>query len=146
MRLRLLCMAIGVAFVAGPAAAQSNVFVYPQQGQDKEQQQKDEYECFQWAKEQSGVDPMQGAPKGGTRTGRGTLGGAAKGAGVGAAIGAIAGGKKGAKKGAAIGGVGGGVMGRRGSKASQQDAKDTAVSSYNRAYAACLEARGYSVK
>ncbi len=32
--------------------------VYPAQGQSQEQQQMDEFECYNWAKQQSGFDPM----------------------------------------------------------------------------------------
>ena len=44
-------------FVVGESAAQ-DLFVYPAQGQSQEQQDKDNFECFNWAKGQSGFDPM----------------------------------------------------------------------------------------
>jgi hypothetical protein len=143
MRRFTSALAVGVFALVGTAAYAQKVYVYPQNGQTQEQQQKDEHECYQWAKDQSGVDPSQPGAGGGTSTGRGTVGGAAKGAAVGAAIGAIAGD---AGKGAAIGAVGGGVGGRRGAKNSQAQAQQDSQSSYNRAFAVCMEGRGYSVK
>jgi hypothetical protein len=83
------------------------VFVYPAKGQAPEQQQKDETECYTWARGQTGIDPTGPAtapaatpekvdnPANGARAA-----GAARGAAGGAVIGAIAGD---AGKGAAIG-------------------------------------------
>jgi hypothetical protein len=46
-----------------PAGAQSDLFIYPKNGQSEEQQSKDRYECHSWASTQSGFDPTQ--PMGG---------------------------------------------------------------------------------
>jgi hypothetical protein len=46
-----------------PAGAQSDLFIYPKNGQGEEQQSKDRYECHSWAANQSGFDPTQ--PMGG---------------------------------------------------------------------------------
>ena len=84
--------------------------------------------------------------------------GAAGGAAVGAAVGGIAGGKAG--KGAAIGAAGGGMLGGMGAagqnrKASddrrqweQREAATYAANRdrYDRAFAACMDGRGYTVK
>jgi hypothetical protein len=51
-----------------------------------------------------------------------------------------------AGKGAAAGAVVGGVAGRRGSKVAQRGQQAEASDSFLRAFAACMEARGYSVK
>lgn len=129
--------------MAAPAWAQQ-VFVYPQKGQSQQQQDIDTAECTRWAKQQSGVDPN--APKQQEQLGsnaRGTVGGAAKGAAVGAAVGAIAGD---AGKGAGAGAVVGGVAGRRGSKRNKQAAAAETTNTYQRAFAACMDGRGYSVK
>ena len=145
----------------GPAHAQ-DVYAYPKEGQSQEQQEKDEFECYKWAKEKSGVDPAQaqqasGPPPRERSTGPGVLGGAAIGAGGGALIGAATGGNVGT--GAAVGAIGGGLIGgvhseRQKSKNKkdreeyerQQAAnKQGARSSYNRAYGACMESRGYTV-
>ncbi len=125
------------------AGVQAEVFVYPAKGQSQDQQGKDEYECSKWAKSQSGVDPSAPAQANrGERVG-GTASGAAKGALVGAGIGAIAGD---AGKGAAIGAVGGGVAGRRGSINREQQGAQQERNAYDRAFAACVEGRGYTAK
>src|SRR6059036_1112768 len=128
---------VGWAIAAGP-------FVYPQRGQSPEQQNKDSYECYGWAKAQSGVDP--GAPPPPAQAGqhaRGAVGGAARGAALGAAVGAIGGN---AGKGAAAGAVVGGAAGRRRSVMAQQQQQQAAGSAYDRAFAACMEGRGYTVR
>jgi hypothetical protein len=143
MKLRTACVLTTVFALAGTASAQQ-VFVYPQKGQTQQQQDIDTAECTRWAKGQSGVDPN--APTQPDQVGshaRGTAGGAAKGAAVGAAVGAIAGD---AGKGAAAGAVVGGVGGRRGSKAQKQAAEAETTNTYQRAFAACMDGRGYSVK
>ena len=137
---------MGLALVLSGTAgwAQSQQFIYPQKGQSKDQQEKDEFECHKWAKQQSGVDPN--APQPPAQAGenaRGTVGGAARGAAAGAAVGAIAGD---AGKGAGAGAVVGGVAGRRRSKAANQAAQNERSSSFQRAFAACMEGRGYTVK
>ncbi|MEJ2168336.1 MAG: hypothetical protein P8X90_22695 [Desulfobacterales bacterium] len=154
------------AFSAGTTFGQDLV-VYPAGGQSKEQTEKDKFECYSWAKEQSGFDPMQmptassPAPAKGDKSvaGGAVKGGVAGGVG-GALIGAIAGGKKGARKGAAIGGLSGGAIG--GMRSSSQNRQANAQreqwereqanhymqqrNTYNRAYSACLEGKGYTVK
>lgn len=139
----LMFLTAGGVALAAPVWAQQQ-FVYPQKGQNQQKQDIDTAECTRWAKAQSGVDPN--APKPPEQPGsnaRGAVGGAAKGAAVGAAVGAIAGN---AGKGAGAGAVVGGVAGRRGSKAQKQAAQAQATNSYQRAFAACMEGRGYSVK
>ena len=138
----VVALGVGLALVGQAIAA--DLFVYPQKGQSPEQQNKDSYECYNWARAQSGVDP--GAPPPPAQAGqhaRGAVGGAARGAAVGAAVGAIAGN---AGKGAAAGAVVGGVGGRRRSVAAQQQQQQTTRSAYDRAFAACMEGRGYTVR
>lgn len=141
---------------SGLALAQE-LFVYPNEGQGKEQQEADEFQCYGWARDETGFDPMaaptatapppaQEAPKGGV--GRGAV--------RGAAVGAIIDGSDGAKTGALAGGAIGGM--RRADQNRQQAQKqqqweqeqvaqyEQGRNSYNRAYAACLEARGYTVR
>lgn len=134
------------------------LYVFPAKGQSKSQQKADEFECYKWAMEQSGIDPLNlpkvaaPAPKTGP-TGGAVVGGA-KGAAAGVAIGAIAGD---AGKGAAIGAVAGGLAGRRQAKnaqhqqnqqaqasaaKSEQDMKDSFV----KGFSACLEGKGYTIK
>ncbi len=152
---RLIAIVAAILMSAASAFAQ-NLFVYPQKGQSKQQQEKDEFECHKWAKDKTGFDPMAQpsspagaapAPKGGA------LRGAAKGAAVGAIGGAIAGDAgKGAAIGAGVGGAGGALR-QRGQVRQQQQAQQAEASAqnaqrsqYQRAYSACLEGRGYTVK
>ena len=142
----LATMALILGLFATSAVAQE-LFVYPEKGQSAEQQEQDEFACYKWAKQESGVDP--GAPPKDDDRGRvafGALGGAAKGAALGAGVGAIAKGGSGAKKGAAIGGVVGGVGGA-GSAASRRQQKQLQERRrFQRAFTACMEARGYVVR
>ncbi len=140
---------------AVPMAQGAEMYVYPKEGQDKAQQDKDSYECHSWAVQQTGFDPTN-PPSTGTQTqssqGGQVVGGAAKGAAVGAIGGAIAGDAgKGAAIGAGVGAAGGGIKKRSARKeqeAQQQAAKQAYqnnLDGYNRAKATCLEGRGYSV-
>lgn len=146
--------AISVALaVCMPVWAQP--IVYPAKGQSAEQQQKDEGECHVWAKQNTGVDPavvaqQAPAPSSSSVGGGERLGGAARGALGGAAIGAIAGDTG---KGAAIGAVAGTMLGgrraRQNAAASDQaavNATQSQINTYYRAYGACLEGRGYTIK
>jgi hypothetical protein len=140
--IRITAALAACAAIAGSAVA--GQYIYPTKGQSAEQQNKDSYECYGWAKAQSGVDP--GAPPPpidrGQRAGS-TVGGAARGAALGAAVGGIAGN---AGKGAAAGAVVGGARGRRrGIEAEHAQAAETR-SAYDRAFAACMEGRGYTVR
>jgi outer membrane lipoprotein SlyB len=155
------------SFFAQRAVAQEFV-IFPSKGQSQEQLEKDKFECYSWAKKESGFDPMAmptateaPPPKSDKSTAgtvaKGGLGGAAVGAGIGAVTG---GGWSGAGKGAAIGGIAGGLLG--GVKGSSDKKKEAAAekqweeeqtsqymqkrTSYNRAYTACLEGKGYVVK
>jgi hypothetical protein len=73
-----------------PGNVQQDLIIYPKNGQSKDQQAADQFECHTWAKGQSGFDPTQ--PGGG-----------------------------------------------------QAGGSDSSRSNYDRAMAACLEARGYQV-
>ena len=157
---------VGVALCVAVSASAAELYIYPQKGQSAQQQEKDKFECYGWAKGQSGFDPMAppttrtAPPK---REGGSVAGGAAGGAVGGAAVGAVAGairGKGGVGKSAAIGAGTGGLIGGMGAAGrnakdeknlrdwEQQEANAYAQRrrEYNRAYAACLEGRGYTVK
>ena len=41
--------------------AQSDLIIYPKNGQSKDQQAADQYECYNWSKGQTGFDPTQPA-------------------------------------------------------------------------------------
>jgi hypothetical protein len=132
------------ALLAGSASAQVNI--YPQRGQSAEQQQRDRFECHQFAVQQTGFDPTMGAQRAPSGT---ALGGAGRGAATGAAIGAIGGAIGGsAGRGAAIGAGAGAVFGglRRNSQIrDSQQANNAQVDAFNRALGACLTGRGYTV-
>jgi outer membrane lipoprotein SlyB len=140
----LLALALGVN------AAWAQQYVFPKNGQSQQQQQQDDYQCHQWAVQQTGFDPtraaQQSAAAPASRDGtvaRGALGGAARGY----VIGSIADGDQ--SKAAAAGAVMGGFRSARTqSQAGQQQAAAASgsIDGYNRAKAACLEGRGYTVK
>jgi len=100
-------------FVTGDALAQDPI-VFPAEGQSDEQMEKDKFSCYQWAKDQTGFDPMEvpkaTAPPPQQTAGSGTaLKGAAVGAGAGALIKRSGSRSKGAATGAVVGGVIGGA-------------------------------------
>ncbi len=58
----LLAFLVVVAiFINGFAMAQE-VMIYPAKGQTQQQMEKDKFECYTWAKGQTGFDPMQAQP------------------------------------------------------------------------------------
>lgn len=136
--------------------AQAKPIVYPSKGQSAQQQQKDEGECYVWAKNNTGIDPaaVAAAPAPAPQTGPAVGGGErAQGAVRGAVVGGIIDGGDGAGKGAAIGVLAGGVRARNNQKAqnaqAQQQAqgqKQGAIDTFYRAQGACLEGRGYTIK
>lgn len=157
----VICVMAAIVFSAGIALSQDHM-IYPREGQDQEQMDRDKFECHRWAVEQSGFDPTQAqaAPQSSgqkqSSAGKSALRGGGVGAAVGAGIGAITGGRRGAKKGAAVGGVTGGAAGgasgaekqRQADARQAQDDADIAQkrAAYNRALKACMEGRGYTVK
>jgi len=150
--------AMAMALTAGaahPVFAGPEPIIYPAKGQSADQTEKDKYECYRWAKGQTGFDPMQ-VPTATTPPPEqkgGLVKGAAVGAVAGLAIGAAAGNAgKGAAIGAASGGVVGGARRRQSVKAQQEWEKKESTgyqqhrSQYDRAWGACMEGRGYTVK
>lgn len=144
----------GAALLASTALAQQ--FVYPAKGQSPDQQKKDEFECHQWAAQQSGFDPTKpqqqaAAPAAPTTPTGVTPGAGVRGAARGAVVGEIVGGDAGA--GAAAGAAAARAQSRRQNAAQQQQAaqkqkqaQSAQHGAYSKARAACLEGRGYSVK
>lgn len=161
MRGKLLAIAAvaGLTVMMPLAAPAQQALIYPSKGQTAEQQNKDQGECYVWAKQQTGVDPVavaqasssQPPPTGpqGERV-RGAAGGAAAGAVIGEVANDDAG--KGAATGAVVGAMAGGAKQRRTARAQQQQQQQAqqqsqaALANYNRAFAACMEGRGYVVK
>ncbi len=159
--MKKIMYAWGMLFIASctmESVFAQNLIIYPAKGQSQEQMEKDKFDCYSWAKQQTGVDPMvastasqQSAAS--QSSGGGAVKGAAKGALIGVGIGAIAGDAgKGAAIGAASGGAFGGLKSRNQRKQAEQvqqqqvSQTNQKINEYNRAYSACLEAKGYTVK
>lgn len=165
---RLIITLVAVTAILGSASAQTSgttsiatglgLYVFPSNEQSQETMDADEIACYKWAKEQTGVDPINPPQVKAAEVDRGPDGsavvGGAKGAAAGAAIGAIAGD---AGKGAAIGAVVGGLAGRRSKKhgdAVEQEQNNqaaaqtqkTLMDNFNKAFSACMEGKGYTVK
>jgi len=152
-----------LAFWVGFALAQE-LIVFPAKGQSQEQMEKDKFECYGWAKQQTGFDPIQSQPSAQAAPAQSQspqgerIKGAARGAAVGAVVGKIA--NDDAGKGAAAGAAGGVMVGgmktrqqrRQGAQQQQQASQqqqatyDDARNTYNRAFGACMEGKGYTVK
>lgn len=130
-RQRWLVLSFCTLLMAGsvrPAHSQSQMYIYPAKGQNQQQQDKDRYECHNWAVQQSGFDPSKAYPGNPNyydpqpynpsqpHVMRGAGRGAAMGA-VGGAIGGNAG--KGAAAGAAVGAMAGGFRRRETSAGSK---------------------------
>ncbi len=135
--------------------AQSQLYVYPKQGQSGEQQSKDRFECHNWAVQQSGFDPGNPPPAAPQQSSGGgeVVRGGARGAATGAVVGAITGNPgRGAARGAVIGGALG--AGRRSARKQQEQQAQAQAQAqyqqgadgYNRAVSACLGGRGYTVQ
>lgn len=143
------------------------VYFYPNKGQSPEQQDRDRYECYLWAENQTGFDPsapslaphhkltVVAEPPPGTGTAVGAI--------TGAVIGAAVSSRGNMPEGALIGSVAGALVGsasdaahqEQQSRLQQQYDRQTAkrietierqATNYRRALTACLEGRGYTVK
>ncbi|MBZ5600078.1 MAG: hypothetical protein LAN83_17345 [Acidobacteriia bacterium] len=149
---------------------------FPAKNQAKEQQQQDEMACYDWAKQDSGFDPLAAltaqqqaaSPAPAQANMPDTRGagvkGAAGGAATGAVVGAIAGDAgKGAAAGAAAGAMTGRARARRAERQAQMQAQqqqqqqaqkqaqakaDTQqkLDGFKKGFGACMEAKGYVVK
>ena len=146
---RAFGICVGIA-VAGATHAQAKPVIYPAKGQSAQQQQKDDGECYVWAKNNTGVDPaaLSAAPPppSGPAVGGGER---VRGAVRGAAVGGIVDGSDGARTGAAVGTVAGGARARQNQRAQQQASQSQsqdAMDTFNRAHGACMEGRGYTVR
>ena len=157
MKSRSVCViTVAVAFALLAQGAVAQQFVYPAKGQSAQQQKKDEGECHKWAVAQSKYDPAkppeQTAAANPSTTATGTTRGAgARGAARGAIVGEVVGGDAGA--GAAAGAVAARSQSRRQNAAQAQQQQqassqqqEAGQAAYQKARAACLEGRGYTVK
>lgn len=144
---------------ADTLGASMGIFIYPAENQTPEQQSKDDLDCFNFAKSQTGYDPMNPPEATAAAPSQGPSGqrvrGAARGAAAGAVIGEVvdddAG--KGAAVGATLGVMRGGQKGRQQSAQQSQQADQAAQqqmasmqTGFQNAYGACIEARGYTAK
>jgi len=150
--MRMFIGASALALMAATSAQQAPI-VYPAKGQSPQQQSKDEGECYTWAKQTTGIDPValaatpvQAQPQ---SSGSTVVRGAAGGALLGTAVGAISGNTgKGAAIGAVVGTAAGAGRARSNQAAAQQQAqagREQQLNTYYRAQGACLEGRGYTV-
>ena len=146
----------------------TDVYAYPLHGQPPEQQNRDHYECSQWATQQTGFDPsapgvpphdrvqvVSAGPPPGTNTAIGVITGAV----IGAAIGPHWNPAPTMLAGAMVGGAIGSSTDAANAQANAQAASQAAAqnrriaatqeqqaSQFRRALSACLDGRGYSVK
>lgn len=152
-----ICVALMSFGLLHNANTNAAPYVYPNKGQSQEQQSKDQGECHEWAIQQTGVDPANLVAEANSgevyQRHHTALGGAARGALGGLVVGAITGDAgKGAAIGAGVGAVGGGLRGRRDLEMQHQAVENAhadqqaQLQQYDRAYAACLAGRGYTVK
>lgn len=165
-----LALAASLMFAAAALAQAQGSVIYPAKGQSAEQQQRDRFECYEWAKAQTGFDPTQATPlpTGGQPTqtaqpsqGHSVAAGMVTGAVGGAAVAELT--KGDAGKGAAYGVLGSTVLGQvkqqkaaQAAQASQQQmaqqmaqqqaGRNQQRANYDRHIGACMEGRGYTVK
>ena len=57
--IKLLFGALIITIVLVSHGQAQEIIVYPAQGQSNDQMEKDKFECYNWAKGQTGFDPMQ---------------------------------------------------------------------------------------
>ena len=156
LRNGLLTTLCGVCIAATGMAQE--LMIFPNSDQSAEKQEEDKFVCYSWAKGETGFDPM--APITATEPApqqQAQQGGVARGAARGAAVGQIVGGdssstKSGAAAGAAVGGMRRNDQKRKEQQAQQQWEQEQQQiytenrNRYNRAYAACLEGKDYTVR
>ena len=150
-----------------PPLPPTQVYFYPLHDQTAEQQDRDRYQCYLWAKKQTGFDPsapqlaphqrLQVIPE--PAPGHDTAVGAV----TGAIIGSMITGPHDSGGGAIAGAVTGAMIGAASDTARQQEAErvqshydrlsaqryaelERQAHEYRRAMTACLEGRGYSVR
>ena len=159
----ILGLALAVAGSAAMGQSGSDPLAFPAEGQSEDQQQQDEFACLQWARNRTGFDPLSrpeasSAPPPDTTPDGNMVGDAARGAVVGSVIGGITGGDWG--RGAAAGAAGGALLGgmsrsqsRRQSERQQEEWAQREMArynqrraEYNRAWSACMEGKGYTVR
>ena len=141
-----------------PAASARPLYFYPQQGQGERRQDRDRYECYQWASRQTRSDPgmtplrtyVQPAPAPDPALGRDTAVGALGGAMIGGAVAS----RHHTAEGAAVGLVLGALIGAASDQARADAARQAQADAryavppwhdFRRAMSACMAGRGYTV-
>ncbi len=171
----ILCLAaVSAAYAQGGStlASTMEIYVFPTEGQEADQQSQDEAACYEWAVTNAGADPFElqnqseaqaqqteQAVAAAEQTGRGAgARGALRGAAAGAVIGEIA--DDDASQGAAYGAAAGAIRGRRQARAAKEQATQQAeaqgaekqaateeqIGNFKKAFSVCLEAKDYLVK
>jgi hypothetical protein len=145
---RFPVLLIAAAFAVG---AWAQTFVYPGKGQSADQQKTDESACHTWAVQQSKDEPANPPPPPATAAPKTTATGTTPGAGADGAVGGeIVGDDAGT-------GAAGGAAAARGQSRRQNSAQaqqqqlatqqsQAGMNAYQKARAACLEGRGYTVR
>ena len=158
---------VPVRTTAQPPPPPTEVFFYPNRGQSPDQQDRDSYECYLWAVNQTGFDPsatnlaphhkavVVAEPPPGTDTAAGAITGAMLGAAVSSHGNMV--------EGALVGMMAGAIFGSASDAARQEQtyrlqkhydrqagqhtaAIERQAEEYRRALSACLEGRGYTVR
>ena len=128
-------LVIVISFVVGATAALAQKpIVYPAKGQSSQQKAKDDADCRAWAKKDTGIDPVAASAPAPQQTGPATGGGERV---------------RGAARGAVGGTMAGGAKARQNQAAQNQQAQQQqqqTLNTFYRAYGACMEGRGYSIK
>lgn len=165
------CAPQGYTVRSQPAASTplptTTVYFYPTKGQSSSQQDRDRYECYLWAKKQSGFDPGQAqlAPHQRIEVTPTAAPGSdtAAGAVTGAIVGSMMSDHHDRGFGLVFGAITGAILGSASDAARQQQAQqieqqynadesrkyarvEKQARDYQRATTACLEGRGYSVR
>jgi hypothetical protein len=151
-KIRAAAVVVAASAIAGAAWAQQPI-IYPAKGQSQQQQNTDTGQCRSWATQNTGVDPARVAQQSSSQPPPpGPQGERVKGALIGGVVGGAVGGNDGAAGGAVVGIMAGGARQRqrqRDASSQQQQNQQNAqsqMSTYNRAVAACMEARGYTIR
>ena len=150
-KLACFCVLLGCSTVV----LAQDMFIYPKNDQNAEQQQKDNSECYVWSKNQTGFDPANPPTVQTASVDTSPDGSVARGAVRGAALGAIVGNSDDVAKGAGVG-MAVGAMRRRDRNRNAQADQDAyeqqqaarlaeLQNNYNRAFKSCMEARDYSI-
>jgi hypothetical protein len=154
-------------------AATMNIYAFPTKGQSASQQSEDEAACYQYAVQQTGVDPFQlqkqaaaqaqqtaAAQEQAKQAGQGAgAAGAVGGAAVGALVGSVAHGAS-AGEGAAWGAAAGLLIGHRRKREAQEQAQAQAaaqgqamqqgtqaqMTDFKKAFSVCMQAKNYMVQ